>query len=243
MADRDSNRLSLDREPQLLTTTRGVSSTHDRDRRQFVPMALPSRVISISKSETALEVGRSLRERAAPARQGATRSTRLAPPLGARGRDARAAGGAPGSTARAATCAAQRRRRPPARACTATQRDRHRTRTAPRGAATAADRAADPSLQPLPSLRLPHRRRARDRARAALTRTPHPGRDRGGRRSRARDPRTRPRDRPEAARRGRRGPIAAIETIKRPDNSASQPTSRADHRRLRADPRRGWARR
>jgi hypothetical protein len=36
---------------------------------------------------------------------------------------------------------------------------------------------------------------------------------------------------------------AATETIKRPDNSASQPTSRADHRRLRADPRRGWARR
>jgi len=34
---------------------------------------------------------------------------------------------------------------------------------------------------------------------------------------------------------------AATETIKRPDNSASQPTSRADHRRLRADPRRGWA--
>ena len=36
---------------------------------------------------------------------------------------------------------------------------------------------------------------------------------------------------------------AATETIKRPDNSASQPTSGADHRRLRADPRRGWARR
>ena len=29
----------------------------------------------------------------------------------------------------------------------------------------------------------------------------------------------------------------------RPDNSASQPTNRAGHRRLRADPRRGWARR
>jgi hypothetical protein len=36
---------------------------------------------------------------------------------------------------------------------------------------------------------------------------------------------------------------AATETIKRPNNSASQPTSPAAHRRLRADPRRGWARR
>ena len=31
--------------------------------------------------------------------------------------------------------------------------------------------------------------------------------------------------------------------LKRPDNSASQPTSRAGHRRLRADLRRDWARR
>ena len=33
-AIRDSNRLALDAEPKLLTTTRGVSSAHDRDRRQ-----------------------------------------------------------------------------------------------------------------------------------------------------------------------------------------------------------------
>jgi len=34
VADRDSNRLSLDGEPELLTTTRGVSSAHERDRSQ-----------------------------------------------------------------------------------------------------------------------------------------------------------------------------------------------------------------
>jgi hypothetical protein len=34
VADRDSNRLSLDGEPELLTTTRRVSSAHERDRRQ-----------------------------------------------------------------------------------------------------------------------------------------------------------------------------------------------------------------
>ena len=38
-------------------------------------------------------------------------------------------------------------------------------------------------------------------------------------------------------------PWCAATDTKRPDNSASQPTSGADHRRLRADPRRGWARR
>jgi hypothetical protein len=36
VADRDSNRLSLDGEPELLTTTRGASSAHERDRRQAV---------------------------------------------------------------------------------------------------------------------------------------------------------------------------------------------------------------
>jgi hypothetical protein len=34
VADRDSNRLSLDGESELLTTTRGVSSAHERDRGQ-----------------------------------------------------------------------------------------------------------------------------------------------------------------------------------------------------------------
>jgi hypothetical protein len=34
VADRDSNRLSLDGESELLTTTRGVSSAHERDPRQ-----------------------------------------------------------------------------------------------------------------------------------------------------------------------------------------------------------------
>jgi hypothetical protein len=34
VADRDSNRLPLDGEPELLTTTRGVSRAHERDRRQ-----------------------------------------------------------------------------------------------------------------------------------------------------------------------------------------------------------------
>ena len=34
VADRDSNRLSLDGQSELLTTTRGASSAHDRDRRQ-----------------------------------------------------------------------------------------------------------------------------------------------------------------------------------------------------------------
>ena len=33
VADRDSNRLPLDGESELLTTTRGVSSAHERDRR------------------------------------------------------------------------------------------------------------------------------------------------------------------------------------------------------------------
>src|SRR5437764_11710141 len=38
VADRDSHRLSLDGEPELLTTTRGVSSAHERDRRPGRPV-------------------------------------------------------------------------------------------------------------------------------------------------------------------------------------------------------------
>ena len=41
VADRDSNGLSFDGEPELLATTRGVSSHHERDRRQVGSWDIP----------------------------------------------------------------------------------------------------------------------------------------------------------------------------------------------------------
>ncbi len=41
VADRDSNRLSFDGEPELLATTRGVSGAHERDRRQVGSCDIP----------------------------------------------------------------------------------------------------------------------------------------------------------------------------------------------------------
>ena len=45
VADRDSNRLSLDGEPKLLTTTRRVSSAHERDRRQGRLRDIPAQLL------------------------------------------------------------------------------------------------------------------------------------------------------------------------------------------------------
>ena len=56
------------------------------------------------------------------------------------------------------------------------------------------------ALQPLPSHQLSRSRRARDPARAAQPRPPHPSGDQRSRRPRTRDPRPRARPRPEAAR-------------------------------------------
>ena len=42
---------------------------------------------------------------------------------------------------------------------------------------------------------------------------------------------------------GRKGTITFVVKIELPDSPTSQPTSRAGHRRLRAEPRRDWARR
>ena len=78
---------------------------------------------------------------------------------------------------------------------------------------------------------------ARDRARAAHARPPHPGRDRRSRRARARDPRPRPRARPRTARRARRRPDRRRPTDRhlvtprpRPLRSLPSPASPASHR-------------
>ena len=134
-----------------------------------------------------------------------TNSTLSAPPAlhshtsVGRSRGRRASGGA----AAAAAGQANRGRGAAGRARAVAQRDRHRTRRAPRRAASAAARRAAQPLQPLPPLQLAHARPARHDPRAAHARPPHPGRHHRGRDARARDPRPCPRARPRAPRRAR----------------------------------------
>ena len=137
-----------------------------------------SPVTCSARGETVHEVDRTSPRRAAAARQGrpARRDPRRA--LGARDTSIAAlprSGEHQEALRRAVARPAQRRRRPPSRARPTPQRDRHRTRAAPRRAATAASRRAAPPLQPLPPLQLAHTRPARDDPRPALARPPHPG--------------------------------------------------------------------
>ena len=157
------------------------------------------------RGETVVEAGRSPRgERRLQGKDDQLDAARAARTVLASETSPAAPGRATTGGAAAADGRSQECGRCPSRgARAATERDRDRTRRAPRRAAGAACGTADPALQPVPPLELAHPRRARHDARAAHPRPSRPGRDRGSSRTTGRDPRPRPRARTHVARRAR----------------------------------------